>query len=114
MSLKEELLAAFRTAAAAPPKPVDIDGFPTFYVRAATIGEVDERNASQDDWAQAHKLTVGSAAVICDADGTLLFDPTNREEMDLIFKQSWPTMQKILAAISDGETTQGNSASAKS
>ena len=105
MSLKEELVAAFKAAAAEPPKPVNIDGFPTFYVRPVTVGEVDEQNAKKDDWVDAHRLTVGTASVICDADGNLLFDPSNREEMDLIFKQSWPRMQKILEAMNVGDVS---------
>lgn len=108
MTLKEELVAAFEAAAKEPPKAVTIKGFPTFYVRPLSIGEVDEQNANKDEWIKTHQLTAGAAMVICDAEGVLLFDPSNADEMRLIFKQSWPRMQQILAAMNEGEAASGN------
>ena len=103
MELKAALIAAFQAASAEKPKPVDIAGFPRFYVRPLTVGEVDEQKSSKDEWVTSHTLTAGVAMVICDEDGKLLFSSNNKEEMDLIFKQSWPRMRKILDAMNEDE-----------
>ncbi len=112
MSLKEELLAAVAAAAAEKPKAVNIKGFPTFYVRGRSVGEVDEQKISDDEWIKAHSLTATAAMVICDEDGTLLFDPSIKEDLDFIksfFKLPWNKMQKVLQAANDDlEIKEGN------
>jgi hypothetical protein len=112
MSLKEELLAAVAVAAAEKPKAVTIKGFPTFYVRGRSVGEVDEQKANEDEWVKAHSLTATAAMVLCDADGTMLFDPTNADDLIAIkqfFNLPFSRVQKILQTVNDDpEVPAGN------
>jgi hypothetical protein len=111
MSLKEELLAAIKAAAAVVPKAVDLGpGFPTVYVRPRTVGEVDEQKAGDDAWIQSHALTASSAIVICDESGTLLFDPSVPEDLAAIKTFTalpWEITQKILKASRATQESEG-------
>lgn len=112
MSLKDEFIAAIRAANAQDIKPVTIKGFPQFYVRPSSIGEVDERRKEQDEWSAAHTLTMISAYVVCDADGKLLFNLEDQTDVEFmkndLFKSSFPRMQKILKAMNILEDEPGN------
>lgn len=113
MTLKEELLAAIDAAAAEKPREVKIKGFPTFYVRGRSVGEVDEQKLNDIPWIKDHTLSSAAALVICDADGQLLFDPKSETDLELMKrfeKLPWASVaQKIVeAANSDRELAEGN------
>lgn len=113
MTLKEELLAAVDAAAARKPVPVSIKGFPKFWVRDRSVGEVDEQKLNDDKWIKDHTLTAAAALVICDEQGNLLFDPENAKDRELMKKfagLSWGRVaQKIVqAAQEDKELDAGN------
>lgn len=114
MSLKEELLAAVDAAAAKKKLvPVVIKGFPKFYVRGRSVGEVDEQKLNDDTWIKDHTLTAAAALVICNEAGELLFDPEDKKDRELMKKFAglpWANVaQKIVeAASSDKELDAGN------
>ncbi len=113
MTLKQELLAAVDAAAAVRPKLVTIKGFPKFYVRGRSVGEVDVQKLNDNDWIKNHTLTAAAALVICDEEGTLLFDADDPADIELMKKFEalpWAGIaQKIVeAANSDVELEKGN------
>lgn len=114
MNLREELLAAVDAAAAEKNvRVVLIKGFPKFWVRDRSVGEVDEQKLNDDDWIKEHTLSAAASLVICDADGVLLFDPTNEKDRELMkrfAKLPWGRIaQKIVAAAqNDEELDAGN------
>lgn len=113
MNLKQEMLAAITAAASEKPKAVTIKGFPTFYVRGRTVGEVDDQKLSGNEWIKDHTLTAAAALVICDAEGELMFNPDDPADMEsirkLFHKLPWSVVQKIIqASTEDSELVAGN------
>lgn len=116
MSSREELLALMQVTADAKPIPVVTKSWGTLYVKPPTVEEVDE--SSQEDEAKQkedeaegkkdrHRFARSAARVICDAEGTRVFDVTNPDDINLLAKQPWGELQKVLAAAK-GEDAEGN------
>lgn len=98
------------------PRPVTVDGWGTVYVRALTVGEVDEQTEEDDeaDKAEADKTDGNDEAVkkkrakrrlarnatrlICDENGKRLLDPNNKDHVALLSSQPWDMLQLVLDA----------------
>lgn len=94
--MKAEFLAALQATAAVKPKAVNVPGWPTVYVRALTVAEVEaqtEDTANKDD---KHRIARGAARVMCDADGNRLIDPDNQDEVNLLASQPWSLLRLVL------------------
>ncbi|WP_219209449.1 hypothetical protein [Variovorax boronicumulans] len=94
--MKAEFLAALQATAAVKPKEVDVPGWPTVYVRAITVAEVEaqaEDTANKDD---KHRIARGAARVMCDVDGNRLIDPDNQDEVNLLASQPWALLRYVL------------------
>lgn len=104
---RSQLIAAMQATAAQAPVPVETKEWGTVYVRAVTVGEVDEIDDAADAKGKADKSRIarGACRVICDETGHRLFDANNEEDVALLAKQPWTLLRKVLAAADGG---QGN------
>lgn len=110
MSLRDELIAAMQTSAAAPPVPVELKGWPVVYVRPVTVEEVEDQSADTADKTDKHKIARAACRVICDENRKRLLDPDNEEDVALVAKQPWPKLKKIMTVSGSqfGEDDAGN------
>lgn len=93
---RSALIAAMQATAAAPPVAVEVEGWGRVYVRALTVAEMDE--ASEVESSDKNKVARGACRVICDETGHRLFDPKSDADVELIAKQPWSMLRKVLAA----------------
>lgn len=102
---KEELIAAMRATAATPPVKVEVEGWGTLYVRPPTVAEVDVARTQQevDDGLQ---LARGACRVICDEHGARVFDPTNKEEVELLNSQPFDLVKRVLEKVKTERTDE--------
>ena len=100
MSPREALIAAMQVTAAAALKPVPVKTkqWGTVYVKAVSVAEVEEQVNEVPVEGKKRSIARGAARVLCDADGTRMFDPDNAEHIELLAAQPWPLLQKVLSA----------------
>lgn len=103
--MKAEFLAALQATAVIKPKPVTVAGWPTVYVRALTVAEVEDQADDTADKQDKHRLARGAARVMCDADGKRLIDPDNQDEVNLLASQPWALLRTVLAAAESFNAT---------
>lgn len=107
---RDELMAAMQATAAEKPRAVKVPKWGTVYVRPQTVSEVDAMTDQDDEVRSKQKLARSAACVICNEDGTRMFDPMNDEHVALLAKQPWPLLNKVLgeASKATGEDAKGN------
>lgn len=95
---KKELMKAMKAtaAAASTPRPIEIKGWGTCYVRSMLVSEVEQQTADTSDPKNKQRLARAAARVMCDEKGTLLFDAANEEEVGLLAAQPWSLLNKVL------------------
>lgn len=87
--------------AAGKPRPVTVAVWGTVFVRDVTVAEVNADTAEDEDGvADKKKSSIARRAcrVICDEDGTRLYDPKNADDVALLLAQPWSLLQKVLTA----------------
>lgn len=86
-----------RILASASPKPVPVDtpSWGRVWVRVLTVAEVDEAKADPSD---KQRIARGAARVLCDASGTLIFDPESKNDVAAIATLPWSELRQVLAA----------------
>lgn len=99
--MRDALIAAMQATAAEKPRAVVVPKWGEVFVRSVTVAEIEEQSADTAG-NDKHKIARGVARVLCDADGKLVFDPTSQADIELIAKQPWKLLRKVLAA-SDGD-----------
>ena len=90
-------------AAGAKPRPVEVPGWGTVYVRPLTVEEVDaaaETVAADVD--KHRRIARGAARVLCNAEGIRLLDATNDEHVSLLARQPWTLLQRVIEAADPG------------
>lgn len=99
MTMAEQMRA--RILASANPKPVKVDtpAWGRVWVRVLTCADVDEAKADPGD---KLRIARGVARVLCDADGVLLFDPSNEEDVKSIASLPWADLSGILTQAENG------------
>jgi len=98
-TLRDALLAAWAAEDAEPPTAVNVEGWPTIYVRSVTTAEVDAAQAVNGvEWKKNAPLSGAAAVIICDAEGNRLFDPNSEADVKLISKRDWAKLSRVLAA----------------
>jgi hypothetical protein len=107
---RDELMAAMQATAAEKPRALKVAKWGTIYVRPQTVAEVDALTDTADSLNGKDKLARSAACVICNEDGTRVFDPTNEADVALLAKQPWPMLNKVLDAARKvtGEDAEGN------
>lgn len=101
---REALIAAIRAAAAPKPREVTVPGLGTVFVRPLTVEQVDlqqqAKEDTDDDGKDRLRFARTFARTLCDAAGVLLFDPDNKEDVEMLAALPWGGMQEVLSAIS--------------
>lgn len=95
-----ELLKA-TAAAGATPRPVEVPGWGTVYVRPLTVEEVDAAADAKPSDAGKWRIARGAARVLCNDAGERLLDPANDEHVALIARQPWTLLQRVIEAAED-------------
>lgn len=98
-----DLMAAMQATAAAAPKSLEVPGWGTVYVRDLTVGEVEEQSDDTSDMKDRQRIARAAARIFCDENGERLFDPSNQEHIDLIAKQPWRLLRKVVEMGEGGE-----------
>ena len=91
-----DLMAAMQQTASVAPKSVDVPGWGVVYVREMTVGEVEEQTEDTAEPKDRQRIARAAARIICDETGKRLFDPANQEHVDLIAKQPWRLLRKVV------------------
>jgi hypothetical protein len=91
------LIAAFN-ATPLEIRPVKVPGWGSFHVRELTLGDMDLlNNAKRAEGASAvAALAMSAASMICDEQGTLLFDVNSKDDIALLSKQGFRRLSKVL------------------
>lgn len=116
MSMDLNTLLSAMQATVVKPVPVTVPGWGDIFVRAQTVEEVDAlegepSESKADDEAALPKhtrLARSACAVICDADGKRLLNPSNPEHVALVGKQPWPLLRMVLAKANGKDDDAGN------
>lgn len=112
---REELIKAMRATADKPPREVTVEGWGTFYVKELSVEQVDLQQQEPDVVGKDRlRFARGAARLICDEQGNLIFDPTNAEDVELLAKQPWHQLKKVIAiGGEENGTSEAGSAKAK-
>lgn len=90
-------------AAGAKPRAVDVPGWGTVYVRPLTVAEVDAAaETAATDTDRQRRIARGAARVLCNAEGVRLLDPRNDDHVDLVARQPWSLLQRVIEAADSG------------
>ncbi len=98
------LIAAMAATAAAAPVSVETKEWGTLYVRAVTVGEVDEQDEKIDAASKdKNRFARAACRVLCDESGQRVFDAANVDDVALLANQPWHLLRKVLDAGNKGE-----------
>ena len=104
---RSDLIAAMQATASLPPKPVDVPGWGTVYVRAITVGEVEEQTGDTQASQDKRRIARGVARVLCNEAGERMFDPASEDDVGLIARQPWTLLRRVLAVADEGQAGNG-------
>lgn len=105
---RQDLITAMLATASEPPRKVEVEGWGTVYVRALTVAEVEMQNDDlmekvvingktvEQKVKDPSRLARAAARLLCDENGTRLFDPDSKEDVELLAKQSWKRLRLLL------------------
>lgn len=107
---REELIAAMQATANPQPVPVPVAGWGTLHVKPPTVEEVDAaQDVEEPQDGKKRRFARAAARIICDEQGARVFDPMNAADIDLLAKQPWTMLHKVLnAADAKGTDDSGN------
>lgn len=81
---------------------VEVKRWGTVYVRPPLVDEIEKQEKEAEDGVPLGRVYARAAArIICDEDGTRLFDPSNEEDITLLMKRRESDLQKIILAGRD-------------
>jgi hypothetical protein len=106
----EDLMAAMQVTAARKPVPVTVLGWGDLFVKPPTVEEIEAASdAIEPEDGKKRRYARGAARLICNEQGERIFDPANEAHVDLIAKQPWSMLQKVMAAAeTKGTDDSGN------
>lgn len=94
MNLREAFLAASRPAPKQLPK---IDGIEAdVYVRQLTVGQILEQQEDMKDGANRPAVARAFARVVCNADGSLVYDSKSDDDVNEILQLGWTQVKAIM------------------
>lgn len=105
---RDELIAGILAASGPKPIPVEIDGIGTVHVRVMTAYDGEQMRKTLEGLPKDDGCYVGRmmAFVLCDEQGTPLFDPSNAETVLRLSKLPPKMQQRVMQAAN--EATTGN------
>lgn len=99
------LLAAMQATAANPPQPVEVPKWGTVYVRFLTVADVEAASEAAAPVADKdapprpkRDIARGVARILCDAEGTRVFDPSSPADIEFLASQPWALLRLITEA----------------
>jgi len=116
MTTRDELISLMQATANVAPVAVETKAWGTVYVKPPTVEEVDEATEADEEKRKEEeaegkkdkrRFARSAARVLCDEEGNRLFDQSNKSDIDLLARQPWALLQKVLAAA-QGEEAKGN------
>lgn len=112
MTDSEALLKAMEGTATVKPIPVTIPGWPEVYVKPLTVAEAEADTEVPKD---KRSIARNSVRLICNKEGVRLLDASNEAHVDLLSKQPWAILQRILQAADflNGDTKEAVDAMGK-
>lgn len=97
MDRKALVKAMQDTAASAnAPRPLEVKGWGTVYVRAMLVSEVEAQANDTADGKDKNRFARAAARVLCDEKGQLLFDADKEEDVKLLAAQPWKALRMVL------------------
>ena len=105
--IRADLIEAMQATASLPPKPVEVPGWGTVYVRAITVDEIEEQTADTQPSQNKRRIARGVARVLCNAAGERMFDPGSEDDVALISRQPWTLLRRVLAVADEGPAGNG-------
>lgn len=103
-----------RMAATANPKPAALDttAWGRIWVRPVMVAELEGQADEPNSWKSKRHIARGAARVICNEDGTPVFDPDNEQDVELIAAQPWALLKQVTdaAAAFNATSPQGSDA----
>lgn len=95
---RADLIAAMEAAA---PKPIEVDA-PEWggkaYIRAVSVADVTAMGNPAEDPDGKYSIAIMLATTMCDENGVRLFDRSNTEDLELIARQPWELITRLMAA----------------
>jgi len=112
---RDDLIAAMKATASAPPKKFNVKGWGDIYLKPLTVEQCDlQQQETEVEGKDRLRFARGAARLICDKAGNLLFDPENAEDLELLAKQPWDLLKQVIARGADeSATSETGSDSAK-
>lgn len=116
MTTRDELINLMQATANLAPVAVETKAWGTVYVKPPTVEEIDESNQADEEKRKEeeaegrkdkYRFARSAARVLCDEAGNRLFDPTAQADVELLARQPWALLQKVLGAA-QGEEAKGN------
>lgn len=105
---RKELIAAMRATAGAPPKPCEVPGWGTVFVKPMTVEQVDlQQQEAKGEGPDRLRFARAAARIVCDEHGELLFDATSEDDLKLLAAQPWETLSKVLGMKDHAITGEG-------
>lgn len=94
---RDQLIAAMHVTADEKPRAVTVPKWGTVYVRSLTVGEVDEQSEDVANEKDKKRIARAAARLLCDEDGNRLLDPNEPGDVDLLARQPWTLLRKVIA-----------------
>jgi hypothetical protein len=94
---RDALRAAIAALASKPPTKVSVPEIGDLLVRQLSVGEVEE-NARDSKSADPFRIARALARVLCDEDGSLIYDPKSDDDVGELAKAPFSVMNKVLDA----------------
>lgn len=115
---RADLIAAMQATASPRAVPVTVPKWGTLWVKPVTVEEADantEAPSVAEEGGKKRRLARAAARIIYDGEGNRMFDPSNKDDVDLLAVQPWSMLQLVIGAA-DGTAADdsGNSDSAAS
>lgn len=93
-----KLMAAMNATADEKPRPVEVPGWGTVYVKSLTVEEADiDEDEMEVDKKNRARIARGAAKLLCDEKGKRILDPNNPDHIALLKRQPWSLLRKIVA-----------------
>lgn len=108
---RQSLIGAMALTATPALVSVTVPKWGTIYVKQPTVEEVDAAsNFKEPEDGKVRRFARAAARIMCDEHGARLFDPTNEEDIQLLAKQPWELLEKVLNAAGNdaGKDSLGN------
>lgn len=90
--LRDSILAARKPA----PTKIELGDWPAVYVRTLTVKELLDQEGDQKDDKNRPAIARAFCRLICEEDGSVVFDSKNAEDIESVLNLPWPMVRRAL------------------